>query len=422
MSKAIGLATHAKQLSRRVLKLDELSYIRTTSLRTFEKCPYTWATKYLTPVVTEEPRTGSAAVGTAAHTILHDHGRQIVEAQAFATVDSKWPMADEVSRAWQVVPAAEHQNLLDYMQVINDLAFAQQWKLIAVESEFIEPMVGGMPKVRGQRDMKWWRPDDATLMVMDHKTNRNFDTLSHWKSDIQPQVYSWSARREHGPTVKVRFMIGYVNLGSQVEWETTAEDDADLQVRVGGIWEDMKAYEASGDWPMTIGGECGWCPLKSSCPELSQSLATLKDSFLSKVGQRTLGEQREWLKAVVKAASAMLAEVEGSLEAKLLAANQPVRQGNYLYSLEYKESRKASFMSVYSAIAAKLPYLEQAQRDAVIAAIDDAFTVKVTGVDKLVRLAKPLGEAVNPLMPKVKSDSPSIEAKPIGTEAKAIGK
>jgi hypothetical protein len=392
----------------RLKPLSQLQHLRTTSLRVFEQCPHTWAEQYLQwEPPAEDDRSVYAAIGTAAHTICEHHLAEI--GLHFETMQRQSVAQANLEKAWATIPANEMANVNDYLQSLTDFCFGEGWAPLAQELEFTLPIMPHMPPVRGHVDCLLWSKETNGLLILDHKTNRRLDPLSYWQADIQPALYSWAIRQMY-PAHNLQFRLGYVNIEAYYQWDAPKDDDYDIQQRLARIWATMQGCEANGVWPERIGANCGFCQLKNTCVSLKESSDNLNESFMAKVGQKSLGEQREWLKGLRKAIDVMLDELDDQLKDAVMAAGGSVQQGGLVYSLKTSKTRKLPAHVCMLTLNKVWPELSDDEKYIVGETLEKLLTVKVGGVDTLAKTVPVLGRMLEAGIVTVES-APSLDAR-----------
>lgn len=376
-----------------------LEYFRVSSMKVFEQCPHTWASRWLGHA--EEGDSQAALIGTAVHTVAEE----VIRAAFLGEADD-----DAVGRAMQVVPVEEHQACIEYM---SSLPSPADWNLLALEDEFTIGMWSGMPPIRGHIDAVFERADGSgDVLVVDHKTNRRYDGVDYWSNQLQMLLYAWAVRQKW-PGRRVRFRIGYVNVGTNVEWDTSPDDDGPLADRMRGIWERMQVYASSGQWPQAINSDCSWCPVKNICSTYNEAVVDFKTSFLTKV-QTTTADKLQFCKDVQKLAKAKEEELEGQLKKEVQEAGGRLEQGGKVWTVEPGQKRRtASFGKVWPTLIslAQYPGFESLWQT-VGELSDDLMTVKVGGLDALLKKHPGAVDAVNHCI-EMAGGEPTLKGKEI---------
>lgn len=362
---------------RELMHPSQLEYIRATSLKTFSLCPYTWAHKYLaTGPMTEEKRTGAAAVGTAVHLICEDFLMKLYGGRECNNDEED----EELKTAYATVPPAELDNVTKYLGSLGELPVTNP---IAIEERLYHKMRHDAPPLSGQMDFVA-EIGDNTLLILDHKTNRGYNGRDFWACQLQQLVYGWMARLEWPGFDKYKFRIGYPNLATHVEWETDPADDAQLSLRFDKMWAAMIGYAAAGEWPQTTNDECNWCDFKGRCDQYHGAVHRFAESFQQRVGVAPTAERLLYVKDVKKIVEQLEKELEESVAAEVVAAGGTLQSAGRTWTYEYGQRRVASPTEVMRELQA----FTVANPDAVemvAASVDDIFSVSVGALDALAR-------------------------------------
>lgn len=376
----------------------DLEYLRVTALRTFEECPHTWASRWLGGV--EGDKSEAASIGTAVHAICED---------LLMSLHQPGHEPADTTEHWRIVPEHEQGNVHEYLESLAGLPLA---RALAVEERFYTHMRDDAPPISGQWDFVA-ETHGGALLIVDHKTNRTAHSKDWWAAQLQPLMYAWAARQEWPEYKEVVFRIGYPNLGSSVQWVTDPADDDRLRNRFNSIWTRMLEYEASRNWPQTINDNCTWCPVKSQCAEHNRVVNAFRDSFTEKVGRKHPAEQLKFVKQVEKIVTHLRAELEEAVAAMVVASGGTLEAAGHVWTLEKTATRKAQFADAWAALNRLADSIEPIERERITAAIDDVFSVKVGGLDRLAKMFPGFGETVAEIAPRVEAASPTLKEKPL---------
>lgn len=368
--------------------LSGLQYIRVTSLKDFDECPDRWRAKYMEGV--KEADSKAANVGTAVHSIAEMHIK--------AKHDDTFVLdEDEFRRNYMIVPANEADRMMEYMGTLSD----EPMHAIGVELKFEIEVVPGMPIIRGHIDLLL-QDDEGNVTIVDHKTNRSANDETWWASQLQPQLYSLAVETLFKPR-SINYRIGYVNLGYNVEWSVTRQDNARTVRRIAELWEKMQecsleyerdaAHMPGAHWPRNVTQGCQWCPIKSRCSDYNESMNNFARSFEAKRAA-TLSERLEFAQTVEKLACAEKELLQATIKARVLSdPTDEFHDGDVSWKIVQKQQRSVKPSHLLGVLGAML-------NDNVLPVetyknnLDIIFSVKVTGLDKMSKTVDGLKEVI----------------------------
>lgn len=269
----------------------------------------------------------------------------------------------------------------------------------AVEHEFLLQMPGFGTWIKGHMDAVFASPDKEWLKIVDHKTNRTADSESWWTEQFQPLLYSWAARQLWPGYKEYWYEIGYVNLGKRVTWQTTEDHDNKLIERMSGIWARMYEMSVTGVFPAIFNDHCGWCPIRDGCTVFRQHMEMMYDNFSRSVADQPLAARYLLAQQIRKAAEKVEAELKGELELQFKETGKALTTLDG-YTISYgkpRMTRRLEFSQLWVAIQEPMNAdLELAMK--VYDLAPELFTVKITGVDALLRERPELYPIVAPLI------------------------
>lgn len=381
----------------------ELEYLRVTSLKTFENCPFTWARKYLPAEGVPEERSGAAAIGTAVHAICEDFLMQL-HADGYEPVDQ--------TDNWMLIPGneitGEKANVTKYLNTLAELDCVQA---LCVEERFYHRMRPDAPPISGMMDFVCEMPGKR-LLILDHKTNRGYNNKDWWAAQMQQLMYGWMARIEYPGYDTYSFRIGYPNLGNYVQWDTNPNDDIALKARFDGIWERMLQYAADGDWPQKVNDECNWCDFKDSCEVRKNAVHSLRESFTATVGVKPATERLKYLQDVDKILKGMIERTKGEVSEDIKARGGSLTTTTDIWTLETGQTRVLDPVQALSALNWYSSEHPEAA-DALKAVIADVFKANVTGVDRAAAKYPEIGDLLTRYITKEPNANPTLKATPI---------
>lgn len=374
-----------------------LENIRTTAWQGIEECPHRWAFNKF--IVGETPDNKYSRWGTAVHSVVERYLKNEIE-----STGETWAVAEGELR--QVgVSYDEIAKTNEYLTSLEPL----RPRVRELESEFILRMPGVGVPVIGHRDVIY-ELEDGAILIQDHKTNRGYKDVSWWRQRMQPLIYTWATRFQY-PDRPIYFEIGYVNLGSKVRWLTNPDDDWYLMLRMQETWRRLCEFSSTGIWPQVFNDDCGFCPLRDRCPTFQNTTELFVNSMQSLLNERTPEELYVFAARMKSIADDMLKQLKPQVvESARKQANQ-VRVDGQVIRLEYSARRHAEFLPVWTTLverAATDPKLTEL----VMQYAPDLFTLKVGGLDKLMKARPELRSVLEPHINRVESSEPTISITP----------
>lgn len=383
--------------------IEDLKTVRVTQVANFSKCPARWRGELLglgTPSTSKY-----AAIGTALHAVIERYLRGDVE-----LFTKEW----EDQMLWldsAGVSPKERLALLSYIQ--RHLAPIRN-RCIAIEDEFRLPLVEGAPDIVGHRDCLF--EDAETIVIRDHKSNRQFEGVDHWRSQFQPLLYALGTAVQY-PKKTIVFEIGYIILGEVVRWEITPEEMkayADyLTARYAEMWEEVRIYKRTGHWPERINEGCYHCPMREQCPTLQWAHKDFLWSF-ERRDDLELGQKFEWVKDVQSSINAKVEELKQQLIEEIKSNDgQGLYVGDKLYSLKKSRRRSVEFPSLYQRLWNVTQTLPQEQQSEMWQRVSEKLgtmvSVKLGELDDFLLSYPQYRLAIEEIVETVESDSLSLQ-------------
>jgi RecB family exonuclease len=358
----------------------ERRYMSASSVKMYEECPANWAYQYLEG--NRQPSGKYAEIGSAAHAVVESFLKKEIGHPAMHASLVNIPDPNEREQAVQYALTRE----------------GKRARLLGTEIEFFIEVLPGV-YVKGFIDAAYWHPD-GTLEIEDHKTNRQRETAEEWSRKIQPRLYSLIARRFLWPQAqRIRFTIGYVMIGGEVTWETDPEWDDDTMARLTETWAGM----GSGTYKETVGEHCRFCPRTAICGAYQDTMMGLASSIVPMLREEHPAERLSRLKGLIK----LLEAEEESAKSDLLAlvkANGPIQVAGNEWSMGTKSKRVApEFAELWRAMMGPDGY----DSDGVEVLFDmgtKLFTVKLGGLDIMVKEHREVADRVKPLIQRVEEE------------------
>lgn len=394
------------------ISIKDIRYLRATSFGVLDECPKQWAAKFLIGMDVDTVTTFSALdipvkpsagqIGTAVHLMAEEYETKGIK-----------PL-DHPAIAW--VPKKEQKRAIDY---IHDEIISDEHDLVALELEIEMVWREGEPPLKMHIDRLTKRKDNPGVYVIrDHKTNREYEDADAWKVKMQQMIYAMGVRYKYPDCTTLVWQIGYVNIDvPPVEWISPPEDDAITLAKIGQLWDAVKEICAQqshvGDlapFPETVHKNCGWCPVKGSCEQYRVHTLDFDISMMSILPHVKI-ERLEKLKLIEKMVKNDIAQLKSEL-IEQLKDSKPITHNGEIYSIITKESRVATFPEFWEAVLEIEQQHPQFVHD-LFERSDDVLTVKVTGLDTLIRhAASPwIRDRLKAVMKTVAADEPSIVSK-----------
>jgi hypothetical protein len=388
MSEAVTDNSH-----RFLASLDALDRFRVTQVASFADCPRRWKANMLGEG--EQKESPYAAIGTAVHLVVEQYLRGDID------FPESWHEVALRLEAAGVSPK-ERLSTRDYCLSLAD----RRGAILALE---VEVELALRPyRVVGHIDCMFMEEVDGQLQVTirDHKTNRQLKPVEWWAEQVQPRLYAHMVRRmlsRQGLCLPVYFELGYINLGVTHRWRTREEDDQQVLVHFAGVIEEFEVYRRTGEWPERVNEWCGYCPLKKTCEALPKS----QTAFLGKLARRreegeSVAARYEFAKNCVAAMQTTADELKGELLA-LVTEHGDVQEGDTLYTARKGTRREVDA----SALWEEIKMLDSFSPEE----LDRLFSVKLTGLDQVVKQFPELSELLVPLVRTVESDEVTLSAR-----------
>lgn len=408
-----------------------LPYMRVTSIATLEACPKSWAASYLLGMSKEEPLTyegkppkklTASMIGTAAHQIIEDYlyYRLVIQNHEAETGDTLAVLAETEHHDPTTHPALpwvaekERPALIDYIYGNNRLIKPKE-KILHIEYEFSILWLEGAPPIKGHIDLLVEK-NENTICIVDHKTNRAYEPVDEWRVKAQQMLYAWAIRQLFPQYKYIHWRIGYVNLGTEVNWETSIDDDIEIMTRLKSAWETVKniTSSAQGDlseFPANLNKACSYCPIKTACAVYKQSTEDFASSMQMILPQNKI-ERYERLKQVEKLVKAEISETKTDI---ILMLTQEAQEGVIAFGKRYyaqlQTSRQAPLFSVLWPLLVQLEHENLEFGQDLMDLADEIFSVKLGGLDQLIAAAGTVtGNKIKELIATVEAEEPSIKS------------
>lgn len=382
----------------KVARFLNVDAIRVTSLEAYVHCPKRWSAE-VSGKVTRSPGI-YARIGTAVHTMIEHYitGHRDLNLKRTSSIHS--PVDDVFAYLKnEGVNEVETQNLLNYLNTLTQYLPCQK----AVEQEVLFELLPEALPIRGHMDVIF-KLSDTEALIVDHKTNRRFESVDIWSRKLQPRLYAYAANKLFG-FEKVYFRIGYVNLNMLVEWETKPEEDEKfLKEYYQYVWNDLVNSTANDKWTERVHDGCGYCLLRDKCNMFNNQLSGWREGFERIINVQTLAEKYTWIQNVRKAAERVEAELKKEVIQKI-ESGESVQTNEHQFLLQQKSTRKVNS----EAFTELLMNNEISTED-----FNSAISVKVTEIDKIIKRKPELAQwAQSGAITPVPNENPTVVIKPL---------
>lgn len=381
----------------------ELHHLSASSIELFGVCPHKWAQIYLWG----EPREASgeyALIGTAHHAIFEHYLKNGDMAQAMACEEMK------------AIPKKEHENIVRYLNALQ----AIRPRIHAVEEEILLKFADDAPPIQARIDARF-NGEDGIMTVLDHKSNRRYDSPQVWKSKAQGRIYPYLMHRlGYDVNGRVRMMFGYSNIDVPfVEFEYWAAEVEETQEWLNDVYRRMcEYYDSIVAHPdkvyMAFTNE--WCPscsFRNECPPYKEQFENLKSSVEERLFPASGFERYRRIDAHLKAVTKLFEQCKDELRATINASPEHlVMMDGYEVFLQTPTSRRMLFSRMWPAFHAALVSMGD-EADEVFTAFmemcDEVFSVKIGGIDKLFERFPGLVEHLAPFITEESGETQTIK-------------
>ena len=234
--------------------------------------------KYCCNYILKLPRKSNVSfkLGIAVHDSLALAGEIWKKNEQFTTKD-----IERIRDMYNTLAAREgiadtniyHDGLQMVMARVNDFV---NGTILTVEDRFHVTtdegvmMTGAMDKVEAL--------SEETLLVVDYKTSKYFETADELKSDIQLSIYDVVASIKYPEYKRIILSLDYLR-GSPVYTYRTDEERAEFMRYMLAIYQEMLKLEQEDCSPM-LNDMCCWCDFTDNCTAYQDALSGA--SFIKK--------------------------------------------------------------------------------------------------------------------------------------------
>lgn len=387
-----------------------ITSMRVTSWAKFNECPRRWRHES----VVDSPLSFSSKhpvgnkytrIGTGVHSVIedymenyqHDTNKDVFFEQAFA----KYLQETEIDEK-------ERTNVRKYCEEIQRAGWTfSNGNLLGTEIKVTSEIENVGVPVSGTMDAVLWDEGGQCWIILDHKTNRTYESAAVWSNKVQQKIYPMLLRShlqkigEERQEAPIDFCIGYVNMpGKFVRWRVDTAVIDDIGSEIAGYWAELTVYGNRNEWPERTNKYCNSCDLITRCSEASKSMDDLEKFALGSSAKTIKNNQplmeitsliknyRRFEKLEGIASSFVQVYLELIQEYMTEKQMAEVRtEAGRVYTKEV-ERRFVNAVSVMKRIEeeSKMSVLQMASEELIPADIlEDLFTVNVGALDRLLK-------------------------------------
>jgi RecB family exonuclease len=301
-------------------KNQHLSYSR---LSRFETCPLSYRLHYIEKKQAEPGL--PLRFGKTIHAVLERLIKEVVDDERTGPLSEE--RAIELYReAW----GAEQLNGMDVFaeglailrRFIAEQGVVDHRDVLAIEKEFRLPV--GPFEVLGFIDRVDWI-DDATVEVIDYKTNHQLFTRDEVDTSLQMSLYEVAVRRLWPWAKKVKLTFWMLRHGVRQETTRTEEQLADALAYVETLG---RQTETATEYPARLNTNCSYCDHRKQCPAYADALKGKREFIVEDLADlEGVAREREEVARLAKALYARKEELEDILKAQLKERDELVLGG-----------------------------------------------------------------------------------------------
>ncbi|HEU0046613.1 MAG TPA: PD-(D/E)XK nuclease family protein [Nitrososphaera sp.] len=375
--------------------LDAVDAFRVTWLSSMLDCP---RRGYAELLGLGKPRISRAAInGTTAHQTIEGKIRTdfaLSDADIYNRMIKEGLDKDQAPLVWR------------YLKTLEPLIP----QIHAVEHEFTLQILEGAPFLRGHIDAAF-ALSPTELLLMDHKTNRNFEGEEIWKYRTQPVCYAAAASFIWPQFHDIWFEVGYVVLDKKVRWKVNLKEARQRMLQTfSEVWAAIKVYRRTGIWPERINEDCGWCPVKDTCSTLKFAHENFMESLVQ-IDEKPLVERYLHAKHVLASIEAKTNELKQEIIEQLQNNGGKLEHNGmllYLYNGKRREIEYSAFAGAVAETIRQSPEVANALHDRYYELLDSTLTVKMGMVDALVTDFPALKPAIDAAVTTSASERPTL--------------
>lgn len=400
-----------------IASLDEINALRVSSVSNFLACPAKW--RYIMLNGSEKATSAAMRIGTAVHWVIERYLTRQIELNS-----DEW---HQELLNLEKIGVREHERHALYRYLLR--LEPRRKDVVAIEHEFRISLIDGAPDIIGHIDAIF-ADEDGGITILDHKTNRFYESVSAWKTKLQPLFYILGMSRVY-PNAPIRFQVGYVNLGEVLSWESSPRDiknyEQYLKMKYATMWQELQVYRRTGEWPERIHDGCGLCPLKQDCVMVRALLSDAKWALTGSTrAKETLGERYLALKGAQGVLSALGEELREQVIETISESGEPIVVGDRCISLKNIPRRELSLkqaMKLLLSVARELSGEELAQyKKAISQRLNKIASVRIGEFVALGRLYPKLSEEFAKVASFCAAEKPTLTVtRRLPNEPEALG-
>jgi hypothetical protein len=352
-----------------------------------------------------EPSGPWAVVGTAHHAV----SEMFLKTRGEYDSAMNHPLAKDI-------PTAERGNIERYLHQLEPLVP----RINGVEESWTVKFQKDAPPILARLDLRY-NDFDQVMNVRDHKSNRQYESAEIWRKKPQGRIYPWLLHHlGYDTNGRVRMSIGYTNIDvPAVEFDVFREEAEQTREWLKDVYKQMCDYYDSmvahpnKQYMCRANQYCATCKFNGTCKEYQTKFGNLDEfakGLQSKLFPKDTFGRYQQLQIAKKVVETQFNEAKKQVVAEA-SANENLRvsyEKNEVV-LEYGETRKLPFTSLWAAMYGMILEHGDAVFNSFMEQADDILSVSVGGLDKFLEANPGLREAIEPLVVKVPNENPTIK-------------
>jgi hypothetical protein len=387
-----------------VNSLNEVQQFRVTGLVSFAQCPRRWAAEMLGAKLTDlkarEKAEKYSKIGTAAHHVIEGYLKADIDPED----ETGWKEVDRFAmKAGCHLPSdSTSETICAYWH--RGGVGSNTWRRTSgaptstpCRSRARSITSAGVNRI--SVGTSW-----TTRRIGNSKARRSGRSVSS-RCCIPASCGVGRALKDTIPK-PIRYTIGYVNLGSFVTWMTDPLEDATGLERYLQLFEEFLVYRRTGEFPARLNTYCSSCPIRDACPTARDSVNDLAAlAGVMQVDEVSLFDRHDFLTNAAKLAEALLEEVRDNIRLRMTLDDAATWEDNgWTATLKTRQTRKADPLAVFNELRDCAIGLEEE-------AFRDCFTVKMGGIDRLVKTYPEIAPGLVGLITSEDAENPTLTIK-----------